>query len=215
MATYSSSPSLSSPLAPYTSTATTNPPSNTTESWQPPPYTSFPPFYTLQPNLTTLDRQLSLWSSLILSYCTYHRLYKLSLSSPPPNLFTNPTISRSLSPQAIRKVLDYMSRPENGSRIDWIAPASKGEQSSSCWVLWKSLGEWADVVYGWVEGTGQKGAVLTIYELKEEDANGGGTGGREWLGMEEGLLRKVLGVLVKRGKAQVFGEEGGGGVKFF
>jgi len=39
--------------------------------------------------------------------------------------------------------------------------------------------------------------------------------GREWEGMEEGMLRRVLGVLVKRGKAQVFGEGEGGGVKFF
>ena len=58
---------------------------------------------------------------------------------------------------------------------------------------------------------GQKGAVLTVYELREGDA----VMGREWGGMEEGMLRKVLGVLVKRGKAQVFGQQEGEGVKFF
>lgn len=67
------------------------------------------------------------------------------------------------------------------------------------------------MIYGWVDGTGQKGSVLTIYELRE----GEGVGGREWVGMEEEMLKKVLGVLVKKGKAQVFGEGEGEGVKFF
>lgn len=64
-------------------------------------------------------------------------------------------------------------------------------------------------MYGWVEETGQKGAVLTVYELRE--------GERSWKGMEEGMLRKVLQVLVKRGKAQLFSGvgDGGDGVKFF
>lgn len=58
----------------------------------------------------------------------------------------------------------------------------------------------------WVEGTGQKGAVLTVYELRE-------TG--EWRGMEEVMLRKVLGLLTKKGKAAVFAVGDGEGVKFF
>lgn len=36
-----------------------------------------------------------------------------------------------------------------------------------------------------------------------------------WRDMDEELLRKALGVLVKRGKAQVFGQEETAGVKFF
>lgn len=39
--------------------------------------------------------------------------------------------------------------------------------------------------------------------------------GEEWVGMEEEVLARSLGVLVKKGKAQVFGEEGERGVKFF
>ena len=107
-----------------------------------------------------------------------------------------------------------MALPANGSKIEWLPPASgkKGEQSSTCWVWWRSAGEWADSVYEWVvEVTGQRGAVLTVWELRA----GEGVKGREWEGMEEGMLRRVLGVLVKRGKAQVFGEGEGGGVKFF
>ena len=67
------------------------------------------------------------------------------------------------------------------------------------------------MISGWVEETGQKGSVLTIYELREGD----GVAGREWREMDEGMLRKVLAVIVKRGKGQVFGEKEGEGVKFF
>ena len=37
----------------------------------------------------------------------------------------------------------------------------------------------------------------------------------EWHGMDQDVMMKSLNVLVKRGKAQVFGSEGQEGVKFF
>lgn len=37
----------------------------------------------------------------------------------------------------------------------------------------------------------------------------------EWHGMEQEAMLRSLNVLVKRGKAQVFGSEGQEGVKFF
>jgi len=176
-----------------------------------PTYTTFPPFYTLQPNLTTRARQLSLWSQLILSYAAHARLFRLSLSSPPPDLFANPSIHRGLSEPDIRAVLDHMAFPANGSRVEWIPAGSKSERSASCWVYWRTLAEWADLIYGWVDETGQKGSVLTVYELREGEA----VGSKEWVGMEEEMLKKVLGVLVKKGRAQIFGQDEGAGVKFF
>lgn len=176
-----------------------------------PSYTSFPPFYTLQPNLTTLARQLELWSALITSYCAHHRLFRLSLSSPPADLFTNSSIKRSLKSADVRTVLDHMSKPENGPRIEWINPTTRGETANTCYVYWKTPTEWADTIYNFVEETGQKGAVLTIYELREGESSLG----REWRDIDEALLRKVLAVLVKRGKAQIFGLEESAGVKFF
>lgn len=192
-----------------------NPPPTTqqppTSAFTPPTYTTFPPFYTLQPNFTTRARQLALWSNLILSHCASHNTYRLSLSSPPANLFSNPTIHRALSEPDIRTVLDHMSLPANGSRVEWIA-GSGGK--TSVWVYWRTLAEWADLIYGWVDETGQKGAVLTVYELREGEAVLA-NGGREWVGIEEDFLRRVLSVLVKRGRAQVFGQDEGAGVKFF
>jgi ESCRT-II complex subunit VPS25 len=92
-------------------------------------------------------------------------------------------------------------------------------------------------VEGWVESTGQKGSVLTLYELIEGDGTRGTgefltnipfarlkrgevsvailTGELEFHGLDQQLLLKALNVLVKRGKAQVFGQEDSQGVKFF
>lgn len=53
--------------------------------------------------------------------------------------------------------------------------------------------------------------MLTLYELTESEA----TISQEFHGMDPDLLQRALGVLVKRGKAQVFGQEDEQGVKFF
>jgi hypothetical protein len=62
-----------------------------------------------------------------------------------------------------------------------------------------------------VDETGQKNVVLTLYELTESEA----TISQEFHGMDPDLLQRAMGVLVKRGKAQVFGQEDEQGVKFF
>lgn len=70
--------------------------------------------------------------------------------------------------------------------------------------------------------------VLTVYELVQGEAtlSQGGcavlfldnwlpANRPEWHGMDQDVMMKTLNVLVKRGKAQVFGSEGQEGVKFF
>lgn len=93
------------------------------------------------------------------------------------------------------------------------ATAKKGkeEDGSVIWVWWRSIEEWGALIENWVAETGQKGVVLTLYELTESDA----TIGQEFHGIENELLQKALAVLVKRGKAQIFGQEEGQGIKFF
>lgn len=181
------------------------------ETFNFPTYCSFPPFYTLQPNLTTRARQFALWSKLITSYCAHHHLFRLALSSLPDDLFSNGAIHRSLNHNDIRAVLDWMARPENGGRAEWVAPTARNERSSTCYVYWRTPAEWADVIHAWVEETGQKNAVLTFYELRQGDA----VRNKDWRDMDDDLLRKVLNVLVRRGKAQIFGQEETSGIKFF
>ncbi|CAI6241836.1 unnamed protein product [Periconia digitata] len=216
-------PTTSSTSTPPTSTAAT-PLSPTDPTYTPPTIFSFPPFFTLQPNPTTRSSQLHSWSTHIQSYARSHRLFTLSLidALPTPSLFTNPTISRSLSLRDARAVLNFMASPEGGNRAEWFPTSSSstakktgaaGDEAGGgkAWIYWRRPEEWAAVLEEWVDRTGQKGTVLTLYEIVESDA----TRREEFWGMESELLVRSLGICVKRGKAQIFGGEGSEGVKFF
>ncbi|KAF2428883.1 ESCRT-II complex, vps25 subunit [Tothia fuscella] len=190
------------------------PPAYTNETFPFPPHYSFPPFFTLQPNPLTRTSQLQSWSSLILSYTRHHRLSTLSVvESYNTPLFHNPSLNRRLPTSDIREILTYMSSKDGGERVEWIGKHGKdGGAGGKCWVYWRRPEEWADVLESWVERTGQKGVVLTLYEIGEGDA----TVGAEFHGLDPELLQKSLGVLVKKGRAQIFGAgEDQLGVKFF
>lgn len=207
-------PASSSMTSPIPTPASTTPASQ--GDFRFPVHYSFPPFFTLQPNLTTLARQLALWSALILSYCAHNHLFRLSLSTAANGpLFYNSTLHRRLDLLSIRRVLDYMVSSEGDQRAAWVSSggkkASAADSKSSAWIYWKRPEKWADLIYGWVDETGQRGSVLTVYELRESDA----VSGAEWAGMDEELLLRCLDVLVKRGKAQVFGSDDSVGCKFF
>ncbi|KAB8278809.1 ESCRT-II complex subunit-domain-containing protein [Aspergillus minisclerotigenes] len=173
---------------------------------------SFPPFFTPQPNSTTRLSQLQKWSLLIQSWCRHHRTYRLSLieaiESP---LFHNSTLRKRISLSEARNILDWMAESEEkgggGRRAEWV----DGTNKTIAWVWWRRPEEWAGILADWVENTGQKNVVLTVYELVEGEA----TMSQEWHGMDVDVMMKSLNVLVKRGKAQVFGSEGQEGVKFF
>lgn len=119
---------------------------------------------------------------------------------------------------------------EGGGRVEWIHEpgggggggggaggggkrGGGGGLADKFYVFWKRPEEWADSIYGWVEATGQKGRVLTVWEMLEGEA----ARGEEFWEMDGDIFSRALGVLVKRGKAQVFGSGGdeGRGVKFF
>ncbi|KAJ5632592.1 hypothetical protein N7490_008931 [Penicillium lividum] len=177
---------------------------------------NFPPFFTPQPNTNTRQAQLEKWSSLIQSWCRHHRLYRLSLveaiDSP---LFHNAALRKRLDIREVRAVIDWMAKSEEegggGQRAEWIDSSTGNQPKSVAWVWWRRPEEWADILVDWVEGTGQRGAVLTVYELVQGEA----TGTQEFHGMDNGVMLKTLSILSKRGKAQVFGSEGQEGVKFF
>ena len=99
-----------------------------------------------------------------------------------------------------------MTTEAGEKRAEWV-----GKDKTECWIWWKRPEEWASALEGWVEGTGKKGQVLTLYELAE----GEDTKSEVFYGMNMEALQKSLVILVKKGKAQVFGTEGQEGVKFF
>jgi ESCRT-II complex subunit VPS25 len=218
---------------------------------------SFPPFFTRQTNLTTLHAQLTKWSALVLSYCAYHRIFKLSLSEAAgtatsatavsilsglhsaeetqhanvEELFHNRRLHRRLSYADIREVMDFMRKE---GRVEYVSSSgssgSAGAGGDVVWVYWRTPEEWAGLVERWVEETAQKGTVLTLYELTQgEGVRGTGElleapgvllvvfadARADFYGLDPDLLQKALSILVKRGKAQIFGQEDSLGVKFF
>ncbi|PHH61317.1 hypothetical protein CDD81_496 [Ophiocordyceps australis] len=162
---------------------------------------SFPPFFTRQTNLVTLAAQRKKWSSLILDYTRHHRLFRLRVSDDS-ELFHNERIHRRLPPDDVRDIFDYMRRQ---ATVEFLPG------DDVVLVYWRSLDEWAALIEQYVEDTAQKGSVLTLYELTQGDA----TRGTELHGLDNDILIKALNVLVKRGKAQIFGHEDSLGVKFF
>ncbi|KAJ6017655.1 hypothetical protein N7451_001034, partial [Penicillium sp. IBT 35674x] len=182
-----------------------------------PPTYNFPPFFTPQPNTNTRQAQLEKWSLLIQAWCKHHRQYRLSLVEAVDSpLFHNVALRKRLDLREARAVLDWMVKSEEegggGQRAEWI-DSSAGSQGpkSVAWIWWRRPEEWADILVDWVEGTGQRGAVLTVYELIQGEA----TASQEFHGMDNEVMLKALSILSKRGKAQVFGSEGQEGVKFF
>ncbi|KKK20613.1 hypothetical protein P175DRAFT_0511773 [Aspergillus ochraceoroseus IBT 24754] len=173
---------------------------------------TFPAFFSLQPNSTTRQNQMNQWSDLIQSWCRHHRMFKLSLAEAVASpLFYNSKLHKQLNLADARTVLDWMAKGSEegggGKRAEWIDGANK----STAWIWWKRPEEWAGIMVDWVESTGQKNIVLTVYELLEGEA----TTSQEWHGMDVDVMLRSLNVLVKQGKAQVFGSEGQEGVKFF
>lgn len=170
-------------------------------------YTDYPPFFTLQIAASSRQAQLGHWSRLVQRYCRHHKIFQLSIVDfQDKDLFRNTKLNKTLYPDDIRKVIEYMISPDGQQRAEWVTSAK-----ASAWIWWRRPEEWATLIASWVDETGQKGSVLTLYEIVEGEASEN----QEFHGMDMEVLRKGLTVLTKQGKAQMFGAEDQQGVKFF
>jgi ESCRT-II complex subunit VPS25 len=198
-------------LDPYSSSSTPGPTTTGASSSDAPAFEfpreyHFPPFFTRQVNSTTHRAQTEKWSALIQAYGRHHRLFKLSLSSPQAeDLFHNQGLRRRLSLADARELLEFMRQE---GRAEWIGSS---KDSDIVYLYWRTPDEWARELEDWADATGQKNAVLTLWELTEGEA----TVGTDIRGLDQEILQKALQVLVKRGKAQIFGHGDEQGVKFF
>ncbi|KAF3071506.1 Vacuolar protein-sorting-associated protein 25 [Trichoderma lentiforme] len=213
-----------SPPPPQPQPQSSSPSSPSSPSFPFPREYFFPAFFTRQTNITIHHAQLTKWSALILAYARHHRLFRITISAAAESdLFFNRGIDRRLSPPDIREVLDFMRKDGRAEflRPDGAADASSSSASAAAaaggdvvFLYWRKPEEWAALVEAFVEETAQKGSVLTVYELTEGE-NTRGTDMAEFHGMDNQVLMKALNILVKRGKAQIFGSEESLGVKFF
>ncbi|XP_014248224.1 vacuolar protein-sorting-associated protein 25 [Cimex lectularius] len=162
---------------------------------------NFPPFFTIQPNLTTRKLQLSAWCDLVLKYHRYQNQYVLDMREAQGSpLFSNKTLKRTLPAEGIAQVLASLQASSNAEPLD---------KSKNRWyIYWHTLDEWAALIYGWAEETGQLGAVCTFYEIANVPD-------QEFFGIDTEVLKKALKVLESKKKAEIISFEDNNGVKFF
>ncbi|EMG47943.1 VPS25 Vacuolar protein-sorting-associated protein 25 [Candida maltosa Xu316] len=184
---------------------------------------SFPPLYTLQPNLTIQSQQLDSWINIILQYCQHYKITTLTLDITPkksqsltsdqittlPSILTNKTINRTINQEFKQKIINHLLHLK---KAEYVNPKNP---SLGMFVYWRSLEEWGSILYDYIDETGQKGSVLTIYELTKND-DGDSTVPSELINLDESFLIKVIkDYLIKQGKAQLLMDENNeiGGVK--
>ncbi|KTG45186.1 hypothetical protein cypCar_00025692 [Cyprinus carpio] len=177
---------------------------------------NFPPFFTLQPNVDTRQKQLAAWCSLVLSYCRHQKLYTLDvLEAQESPVFNNKKIERKLSVEAIQVVFEELRKKGN---LEWL-----DKNKSRCLIMWRRPEEWGKLIYQWVSKNGMVNSVFTLYEL----ANGDDTEKEvlikcvtrpylsEFHGLEDWMLLRSLQALQAEGKAEIITMDDGKGVKFF
>lgn len=225
--------------APTTSNHVTGPSFSSSSSSLPsyyPDFYNFPPFYTRQPNASTWASQLSQWRTFILEYCRHHNLWKLNITEAQnTDLFYNKTIDRKLPLPAIREIFQSLISTDNAEAVASASSSSTGAASAATAALlpllssyardkdkdnenietynifWRTPEYWATVIQAYIESTGQKNTVLTLFELTEGDQ----ADGMEWYGIDQGMMKRCLDVLVKRGIAGMFSVGDEWGVKFY
>uniref|UniRef100_H2ZVP6 Vacuolar protein-sorting-associated protein 25 n=1 Tax=Latimeria chalumnae TaxID=7897 RepID=H2ZVP6_LATCH len=128
---------------------------------------NFPPFFTLQPNVDTWQKQLTAWCSLILSYCRHHKLYALTVMEAQESpLFNNKKMQRKLSMETILVVLEELRKKGYliSGNLEWL-----DKNKTSCLIMWRRPEEWGKVIYQWVSKNGMTNSVFTLYELTNGD----------------------------------------------
>lgn len=171
-------------------------------SW--PPLYEFPPFFTLQPNLTTRQKQIETWASLVLAYCQHNKVFTLDLVEAQQSpLFNNSKINRKLSSEGVGAVLDHLDKH---GHIEWLE-----KQKRRCRILWRTTEQWAKLIYDWAHASGLLNSVCTLYEL----TSGEDTADEAFHGLDQDVLRKALRHLESEGRAQLLSVGSDEGVKFF
>jgi ESCRT-II complex subunit VPS25 len=165
---------------------------------------NFPPFFTIQPNAATREKQLEVWCQLSIDFFKCKKIFKVNiheLASSP--LFRNSVINRKLAFDGIEQVFGEL---EKRGRVEWI-----DRKKGTCFVYPTRLEELAETILHWVDDTSRSNAVCTFGEITDDEANAA----LPFFGLDKEVLLKALRILESKAKAEVMLFEGHEGVKFF
>ncbi|XP_005183387.1 vacuolar protein-sorting-associated protein 25-like [Musca domestica] len=164
---------------------------------------TFPPFFTLQPHEETRQQQLNVWSELFLKYLKHLNKFTVNINEGSFPLYYNESLNRRLSPSMILQILQKLQSTGHAQPLD--------KKRQEWQVYWHTLEEYGNMIYDWIQETGQTGSVCTLYEI----ANGESTEDKEFHGIDENVLVNVLRLLEDKGRCELIEMDGSYGVKFF
>ena len=174
--------------------------------FQLPEYHSWPFFYTIQKNVDTRERQLKMWSDLILGYCQSQGSYSIGVQELYASaLCNNTSINRKLSIESVMQVCEWMHANKFG---EWAS-----ESKDRIFVYWKSIQEVAAAIHKWADTTGRINSVEVILDLTDDEMNKN----EMFYKMPVEIVLRACISLQEVGKAQVFYSDNTDthGVKFF
>lgn len=141
----------------------------------------FPPFFTIQPNLATREKQLEAWSRLIIDYCQHNKIYSIDLDEiSKSDLFNNTKLNRRLDSSGIRIVFDYL---EQQKHVEW-----KDKAKRRCNIYWRRPDEWGQLIYEWASSSGLLNTIVTFYDLTQ----GEDTLDESFHGLDRDILIKAI-----------------------
>lgn len=117
-------------------------------------------------------------------------------------LFHNKELGRGLTEEGLQTVLSDL---QQHGHLEWT-----DKRHSKFLIHWKTVNQWAKMIYDHVTDCGLTGSVCTFYELTQSDD----VRDKEFHGLDESVLRKALNCLQQEGKAVLINFEGADGVKF-
>ncbi|KAI0091587.1 ESCRT-II complex subunit-domain-containing protein [Irpex rosettiformis] len=168
---------------------------------------SAPPFFTQQPNLSTQITHTAHWTRLILSYARHRQLFLLRVEDAETSgsnwdeILKNERINRKLLPTHLSFILaDMVSKN--------LAIYEPVRQTRSVLLYWRTPEEWAEVLHGWADSTGQLNTILTFYDIVEPPVPS------PLVGLPLTMLRKAIAILAKTSRAQTIAVADGEGVRF-
>uniref|UniRef100_A0A1A9W7T0 Vacuolar protein-sorting-associated protein 25 n=1 Tax=Glossina brevipalpis TaxID=37001 RepID=A0A1A9W7T0_9MUSC len=163
----------------------------------------FPPFFTLQTHKETRHQQLNVWCDLFLKYLKHLNKFTINVNESTFPLYYNECANRRLSSDMILKILEKLQSTGHAQPLD-----KKGYE----WLIyWYTLEEYGNMIYEWIQETGQTNTVCTLYEISSGEL----TNDKEFHGIDEVILVKVLRLLEDKGKCELIELDGSYGVKFF
>lgn len=176
---------------------------------------NFPPFFTLQPNEDTKNKQIEAWCDLILSYCKQKRIYQIDLAeAQSTELFNNKNIDRKCSIELLAVIFNELTKRGRAQSLSKPSPRKQAQTNDQKYlVFWNTLEEWSRIIYEHVDANALQGTVCTFYELTEAKE----IRHTEFFKIDVQVFRKSLEVLEKQNKAEIFQLDGDSehGVKFF